>query len=294
MIKDSDVAKLETSLYPTGRAWDYATGTKKQPSDAEYYVDGEGAIYVDGDGNMSVSVPPVYADVNASIVTLRNSIIADMYRKIDSILDQMLPDSDLFTIDDIENFERIYGIEPAPQSTNDQRRQILYAQMTRTGAKPYQWTAEYLQDILQLNGFNVFVHENRFSGQSVQFQVGTMDIGFANVGGGHESEFPFVSLIPVAGWTEICANNIRPEHDAGMYDPVNGPTVGFLEVGNFEVADDTPAEYNNKCHIIFIGGKVLGERAYIEPTRMRQARDLILKNKELHTVAFLYIDNVLN
>lgn len=295
MIKDSDVAKLEATLYPSGRAWDYARGGKKQPSDAEYYTDGEGNVFVDGNGDSYVSVPAVYADVNAVRVDLRNKFIADYYRKIDSILDQMYPDNSFFTTDDLENSERIYGIVPDPASTVEQRMTVLYAHIAKTGTVLYQWTAKHLQDILQLSGFNVWVHENRKQVAGIQDQVGLMNVGYANVGGGKSSEFPFVAPWPVDGWTEICANNIRPEDDANLFELDRGTSIGFVQCGTTQCCSDAEIDkYGDYPYFIFIGGEIYGERAYVPAERMKTLRDLILKNKEAHIVAFLYIDNVLN
>jgi hypothetical protein len=294
MIKDSDVSKLEATLYPSGRAWDYARGGKKQPSDAEYYTDGEGNVFVDGDGNTYVSVPAVYSDVNAVRVNLRNKFIASYYRKIDSILDQMYPDNPNFTQDDLENSERIYGIVPDPASTFQQRMTVLYAHIAKTGTVLYQWTAKHLQDILQLSGFNVWVHENRFIGQTVEEQVGIMNVGFANVGGGRQSQYPFVAPYP-QGWTEICANNIRKEDDANLLDPSYGTSIGFANVGFTQCCSDEIIDpLGDYPYFIFIEGETHGEHAYVPAERMKTLRDLVLKNKEAHIVALFYIDNVLN
>lgn len=290
-IKRSDIENMIISLFPTGRAWDFIRGNKKIAGDAEYYVDGNGVYYVDGNGVNYISRGQINGDFNAAFFEVICDIFQDEYASTLNILSQKFPDNPYFTADDAENHERVFGITPSEGSTLDQRKQVILARMSNDRNNEYQATRSYLEKVLRDSGFDVYVHENRFPSESVPAQAGTAISGIDTVGGGVISDYPFEAIYPDGSYTQICANNIRPEDDADFFEPVRGTSCGYAESGVDTFGTDDEVDiYKTLPYIIFIGGATYPNPADIPASRIREFRDLILKSKETHILALLYVN----
>lgn len=281
MITKSDIAKLFASLYPTGRAWRMYTEGKPLASGPEVYTDGTGGIYTDGSGSPYVSQQAKQADANDAYLDIQNEFYAELHNQIDSIIEQKYPDSLLFSMDDCLNWERIYGIIPEPDATDEQRKNMVHARMFTPNAEGYAGNYTFLQQTITDAGYNVKVHENRFAGLGTETQFGTAEFSPWGFGGYANNGMPYSSQTPAEGWYQICANHIDPDIDI----EIHGGDFNLNGANFLDIIKSLP-------NILFISGEVCFENADIQAGRIRQLRELILKYKEAHIVAILYINPI--
>lgn len=220
--------KLSRQLYPTGRAW-------KMPF---------GGFLEKLHLGLAVSEERAYLDA----VAIHYSI---------------LPDNDNFTVDDAIDWERRLGMVPSSASLADRKAAII-RKLNSPGRNPAKGNFMWIEEQLQLAGFNVFVYENRFSGATmtpldltdgsypitVEIQHGDFEHGEVNHG---------------VAYTNKVANNIDERKDLF-----------------FSVAPNLRSTF-------YIGGNPLGSFADVPLVRKDEFRQLILKLKPCQTVAFLFV-----
>lgn len=185
-----------------------------------------------------------------------------------SFLDSLLPDNANFTVDDANDWERRFGLITNGLTSLDDRKAAIIRKMQYPGKNPAKSHYLYIQQQLQLAGFNVFVYENLptqqspvdflppgpFSSYVTYAQLGAYELGDVELG-----EYK---------WNNTVINNLNEEDDL-----------------NFNTGANLKAT-------IFISGNPKGTFVNIPASRKDEFRQLILKLKNSHIVVFLYINYI--
>lgn len=179
-----------------------------------------------------------------------------------SILTSIIPDNDSFTAEDALNFERGYGLYKQPSINLETRKEAILRKMKHPGTVLGRQSYLYIQGQLQEAGFDCYVHENRFGDPPAIFEFisaiyGSIFYGEVPYGynGGDFSQF------------EPVANHIDESKDAGYL----------------------PGNQQHQRYIFFIGGEIFPNPCYIEDTRKKEFRELILRLKPAQTVVGLLL-----
>lgn len=179
-----------------------------------------------------------------------------------SILDSILPDNNNFDVNDALYWERRLGLITNESLTLEQRKDAISRKYNFPGNVNARQSYLWLQNQLQLAGFDVYVHENPlgqspeelYVGSFTEFnEHGTFDHGEESHGGYYNN---------------ICANHVDIERDK------------YFEIGE---------SYRNS---FYIGGLNIGDFANIEASRELEFRQIILITKPLRTVGFLMVNYV--
>ena len=186
-----------------------------------------------------------------------------------AILNSILPDNADFTEDDATDWERRLGLINSPSVDLEVRKLAIKRKMNFPGTQIVRCHYLWLQKMLQDAGFNVFVHENRF----------TDDGGLT-----------YYTKSP----EELGGTNYLIKHGTINHGMVNhGGVYGNKVVNSIdENIDRTFAIGNNYKSTFFIGGESVGDSANVDVNRKLEFRELILKVKPVQTVAFLFINYV--
>lgn len=186
-----------------------------------------------------------------------------------SILDSLLPDTDRFTEEDAEDWERRLGIITSEGTDLADRKAAIIQKLQAPGINPAKAHYLYIQQQLQLAGFDVWVHENIFptypppgyitfapnslygNGNFVAFRH-----GMRNHGAGAHGSF----------YNNIIANSITQAGDL-----------------NFNIGA------NFRC-TFFIGGETIGTYANVPSSREQEFRQLVLKLKPVQNIGYLFIN----
>jgi hypothetical protein len=184
-------------------------------------------------------------------------------------IDSSFPDNTNFSADDCALWEYRFGIVTNPALSLPERRAALLRRMGRGRNVPARQHKNYIQYQLQIAGFNVFVHENGFIEGGVKVYKNPNDIiagGSGVVQHGGTSQHG-IGMQHGGGSAQVIANSYKP----------NEP---------YSVADD------KLWATFFIGGEILGEMAEVPAKRQEEFRELVLKLKPAHLVAFTFINYV--
>ena len=212
-----------------------------------------------------------------------------------AVLDSILPDNDNFTTQNATDWERRLGLIDGTGVALADRKAAIRRKMNHpSNIKPREnWM--FLESQLQLAGFRVWVHENKFSdgaggyvaidpslalpavnyGEYGQFQYGQFEYG--DVFSYYNNLFTFAEYgemeygeMEYGGWNynNVVANYIPESLDA-----------------NFNVGGSNRATF-------FICQQNFGVIANVDLSRKNEFRQLILKLKEVNTVAYLLVNYV--
>ena len=236
MILDKIIA-LTKQLYPTGRAFKIFSGSVKDQLHR----------------GLALSEERAYND------TL-------------SILDKILPDNDNFLEEDAADWERRLGLITNENVSLQDRKDAILRKMNHPGTIKARQHYLYLQGQLQLAGFNVFVHENRF------------DDGM----GGLETRSP-LEVSGGGGQLQIQLGDWQlGDQQMGVIFEGGGRVVNYIDEAQdslFDVGDNLRSTF-------FIGGDPVGTFADVDINRKEEFRQLILKIKPAQTVAYLFINYI--
>lgn len=230
MDRFDQILKLTKQLFPTGRA---------------YWL-------------------PLNSQIRKWIYALGKSE-ARAYDYVLSILDQILPDNDNFTEDDAALWENRLNLKVNPNGlTLDERKLLIERKYAFPGAFIYRQNWRFVQYQLQLAGFDVYVHENRFP----------------DGGGGWEYIYEFELSVTQHG------TDIEHGYDSEMGNP------GMDLVANMA---DSPEIFDigvqtNYKGVFFIGGATFPDPVIVSPDFEFEFRKLILSLKPANTVAVLFVD----
>lgn len=185
-----------------------------------------------------------------------------------SVLDSVLPDNDNFTEEDATINEKRYGLINSTATLEERKLAILRKIAHPGDIRPRQHYL-YIQDQLRAAGFDVYVHENLFfygDGSYLNYTPEEISGGvLENVQHGDMQHGDF-------------------QHDGVIDDKV----VNYIE----EYFDRSFSVGGTFMFTFFIGGAYAGIYANVSLSRKNEFRQLILKLKPAHTVAYLFINYI--
>jgi hypothetical protein len=211
-----------------------------------------------------------YIPERGTFEKLHKGLNTSMIRSVQSAkgtINAALPDNDEFTDQDATLLESKYGlfINPATSLTN--RKKAILRKMAYPSNIPARQNRVFLEDQLRLAGFDIRLYENKFL-----------------EGGAYVTKTPDeVAALS----TTATQHGGTSQHGAGTQHG----SSGFNVIAN---ADRGPESYNiggdtNLWATFFIGGDNLGDMATVPQEREKEFRELVLKLKPAHTVAYLFI-----
>lgn len=256
----SKIRLLTSVLYPTGRAYKGPTGGWRDKLHRA----------------MGIHEAKAYADNLAT-------------------LSAILPDNDNFTADDATDWERRLGLITNLSVPLADRKAAILRKMNHPGTIKARQHYLYLQGQLQLAGFNVFVHENRFddgNGGLVTIDISEF-IGIGIDGIGTHGEFEhgeiehgdattvFPELFTFATHGEFSHGEM--EHGGFTYNEVVANEISAAADFGFNTGSNLRSTF-------FIGGEEIGTFASVPANREAEFRQLILRIKPVQTIGFLLIN----
>ena len=180
-----------------------------------------------------------------------------------SLFDSIFPDSDLFTPSDASLWEYHLGLSVDNNLGLDLRKEGILRKMTHPNNIKARQDRLFIESQLRLAGYDVYVHENTPPYKSPdELSVITIE----NIQFGGSSQYGPDIQFGGGGFKSIANSSNNNEN--------------YLVGG-----------INNLWATFFIGGAVLGEYVNINPALVNDFRELVLKLKPAHTVAYLFITN---
>lgn len=190
----------------------------------------------------------------------------DFVNAADSVLWHILPDNPNFTIYDATIWEIRLGINTSPLTSLDDRKAAIIQKLNHPGNVLARQSVGFLQQQLQLAGFDVYVYEN----QPEQLPSDVFGVGLSGIA----EHSPLVQHMQTGMehgslnlWNDVIANHIDYQKDE-YFDP------GSLN------------------RTFFICGNTLGTFANIPSVRREEFRQLVLSLKRAKAVAYLGINYV--
>lgn len=191
---------------------------------------------------------------------------AQAYEDLVNILYAMLPDNETFSSDDATDWERRLAIATNLLTSLADRKLAIKRKMAAPGTQPAKGHYLYLQTQLRLAGFDVYVHEN---------MIPTYPSGF-------DTYNPAV-LNPAI----LTAN----QHGNGLQHGLQSHRINKVIVNSIDNDTDIYFNVGNTLRCtFFIGGQTLGTYATVSSSREVEFRQLVLKLKHAHLIAYLFIN----
>lgn len=188
-----------------------------------------------------------------------------------SVLDSILPDNDNFTAEDATDWERRLGLITNTSLTLDQRKQAIERKMNHPGTIKARQHYLYVQKYLQDQGFDVYVHENRFFELGMWVTKTPAEVIGVSVAGQAVHTFDGSFL-----------EHGQVQHGGGFSDKIANSIDKELDLA-FDVGANLRSTF-------FIGGQILGTFASVDITREVEFRQAVLRVKPVHSVAFPFIN----
>lgn len=178
------------------------------------------------------------------------------------VLDSILADNDSFTTDDAADWERRLAIEANTSTSLSDRKAAILRKYAHPGDIPNRASASFMEREIRAAGFDLYVHEN-IDGDA----PGSFDF--------YSSESPVQLGQKQLGQTTL--GTLTVDTVANYVDPV---------------ADSAFSIGSEATHVFFVGGVIKGDGANVAAGRELELRQLILKLKQVQTVAVLFVNYV--
>jgi hypothetical protein len=193
------------------------------------------------------------------------------YNDATSILFDILPDNAGFTLDDAADWERRLGLITNLAVPLAARMLLIKQKMNQPGPNPAKGSYLYLQEQLNLAGFNVTVYENRF----------------LNYPSGYTTLTPeqLTGLNIFKNYNRHGQFNHGSRQHGGYY---NNLIVNHID----EYLDSFFGFVGDWRNTFYICGSPAGQYANVPIAQKAQFRQLILKIKQVQTVGILLINYV--
>lgn len=171
---------------------------------------------------------------------------------------------------DASDWERRLGLIDGTGLPMASRVALILQQYNYPGTVLERDNYRFIQQQLQLAGFNVFVYENRFWNGSAWITKDPVSILGSGLTANELADHQLGDAQLGGGYDNLVANSIDPEVDA-----------------RFNVGQNLRSTF-------FIGGNnlFLNPMAYVPLAQLQQFRQLILKLKLVETVAYLFVQYI--
>lgn len=178
-------------------------------------------------------------------------------------IDGTNPNSVNFESNDATLWEYRLGLTTNLNIPLEQRKQAILRKMAYPSNIKARQHPSFIQSQLQLAGFDVYVHEN-----TIPYKTPA-------------------DIIALSLGTTQHANNVQ--HGIGTQHG----SLNFDVIANYPyINENYTVGIDNLWATFFIGGENLGEVANVPSNRMVEFKELVLKLKPAHTVAFIFINFV--
>lgn len=210
-----------------------------------------------------------YMKRNGVFDLLHKAINRSFIRVVDDsnlTLDSIFPDNNNFTANDATLWEYRLGLISNPILDLDTRKQAIKRKKSYPNNISARQHPLFIQYQLQLAGFDVYVHENKF------FEGG---------------EWIYKTPDDIAGLgSGALQHGNGVQHGGGTQHG----SVGYDVIANLTIPKETYSiGEGNLWDTFFIGGENLGDMANVPNNRLEEFKELVLKLKPAHTVAFTFI-----
>jgi len=183
-------------------------------------------------------------------------------------LDSALPDNANFTAEDATDWERRLGLITSTGGNLEDRKAAIRRKINHPGTIPARQNYRYLEEQLRAAGFaGIRVYENRFPDGS----------------GGYTTRNP-AELAPGSAI-------VSPRHGQIVHGPnSHGPVFANIVANHIDEEQDRLYGLGPDLkNTFFVGGNPVGSTYFMFRRRKEELRQLILKNKPVQTVAFLFV-----
>lgn len=225
--------------------------------------------------------------VKSNLIKGLNQSSARFFEDATGILNSILPDNEFFTADDATRWEQRLGMIVNTDADLEDRKAAIIRKINHPGTILARQSAGYLQDQLQLAGFNVYVHENipAQTPESVLFVPDIGEMGEPEMGeiemGSALSYYADLFLFPEMGELEMGELEMGEiQYKNQIANSISEPVDQAFQTGQ-----------NYKC-TFFIGGQIKGTFADVPQVRKDEFRQLILRIKPVQTVGYLLINYI--
>jgi len=191
MSIEAKILKLNTQLFPTGRAF---------------------------------KLPP--GDLKNLLIALAQSE-TETYNDLVSIRDSLLPDNDNFSTDDATDWERRLGLPTNESLSLTTRKNAILRKLKDPGLNPAKQHYAYIQTQLQNAGFDVYVYENRFPDYPTGYITQTPS-EFTGALGVQHGDFQHGDEQHGEPTFEFVANHVDQELDSNFVVPTNLKATFFI------------------------------------------------------------------
>lgn len=293
----SKIRKAYGLLFPTGRAWQFARGSEDRDAVQEYYTDGTGEVYTDGIGEpYYYEIERFDATTGKRLIDARLKAFDNAYASLLGVTDSILPDNDKFDENDATNWEQTLRIL-SNLTDLEERKKRISRQLFYPNGIVERLNKQFIQEQLQSVGFDVYIQENRFW-NGTEYEVvdpDTLSDKVSQLGLGNLGNVELGGTIPGVNYTGIVANYVDEDLDNKFFDTeiTNPPQLGENQLGTFELGGLTTTRLSREIQLqasFFIGGPSFPSFVNIDSNRKDEFRQLVLKLKPAHTLAFLYIN----
>lgn len=200
--------------------------------------------------------------------TLHKGINTTIIRAVEdgkSIINTAIPDNEAFTEQEATFLETKLGLFVNPTTSLENRKKSILRKMAYPSNIPARQNQLFLEDQLRLAGFDVRIYENKF------------------LEGG---EYVYKTPDEVAATSPVATQHGGgQQHGSGAQHG----SSSFLVIAN---SDSAPESYNiggNLWATFFISGTDISSLAQVPQEREKEFRELVLKLKPAHTVAYLFV-----
>lgn len=187
-----------------------------------------------------------------------------------STLNSNLPDNIYFDEKDCELWEYRLGITTNPNLSLELRKKAILRKMSFGRNVKARQHIDYIEAQLQLAGFNVFLHENKF------FDLNT-------------GEWYYKTPEDITG---NATNNVVYGGDSQYGIGMQYGASEFDIIANLSTPNEPYSVGAGEWATFFIGGEVLGEPASVPLIRQQEFRELVLTLKPAHLVAYTFINYI--
>ena len=180
-----------------------------------------------------------------------------------STIDSYFPDNENFTLQDALLWEYRLGLNLSQSATLEQRKQAILRKLAFPNNIKARQSRLFIESQLQLAGFDVYVHENL-------------------------PPYQTPNNIISATLNEVQHGN-GLQHGNGVQHGYSGFDVIANEA---TISESYSVGSGNLWATFFIGGINLGDVATIPLNRVQEFKELVLKLKPVHTVAYTFVNYV--